>query len=230
MPPDALSDKLGHRFRQPELLAQALTHRSFGAAHNERLEFIGDAVLNFAVAAILFERHPAVPEGQLTRMRATLVNGETLARLARGLDLAAEIRLGEGESRSRVGERTSILADALEAIFGAVFVDAGFDAARAVVERVYAGELTGLEPATLGKDPKTQLQEWLQARRIAIPQYAVTAATGKDHARVFTVECRIPDLGIVALGSGASRRAAEQVAAAAAYARAAKESHGRRGD
>jgi len=214
----ALAHTLGHTFRRPELLAQALTHRSFGATHNERLEFIGDAVLNFAIAATLFERFPTRPEGELTRMRAMLVNGDTLARLARGLDLGAEVRLGEGEARSRVGERTSILADALEAIFGAVFVDAGFDAARAVVERVYSAELAGLEPSTLGKDPKTRLQEWLQARRIAVPQYVVTAATGKDHARTFAVECRIPELGIVANGSGASRRAAEQVAADAAYA------------
>ena len=199
------------------MLQHALTHRSHGATHNERLEFVGDAVLNCVVAAALFERFPAIPEGELSRVRASLVNRDTLARLARGLVLAGEIRLGEGEQRSGGGERPSILADALEAILGAVFVDAGFDAARAVVSRVYADEFRELDPAALGKDPKTRLQEWLQARRIAVPEYAVTLVAGEAHAQDFTVECRIPALDIVAAGSGASRRAAEQGAAAEAY-------------
>ena len=218
MPFPSLRDRLGHSFRKPELYRLALTHRSHGATHNERLEFVGDAVLNCVVAAVLFERFPAIPEGELTRVRASLVNRDTLARLARGLDLGRAVLLGGGELRSGGEERPSILANALEAIVGAVFVDAGFDAARAVIERVYAAEFANLDPTTLGKDPKTRLQEWLQARRIAVPQYVVTAATGKDHARTFAVECRIPELGIVANGGGASRRAAEQVAAAAAYA------------
>ncbi len=213
----ALRDRLGYVFRRPELLTQALTHRSFGATQNERLEFVGDAVLSCAVAMTLYERFPELPEGELSRIRAMLVNRDTLANLARGLDIGSAIRLGEGELRSGGTDRPSILADALEAVFGAVFLDAGFDAARAVIEGVYAAALEGLDPAALGKDPKTRLQEWLQARRIAVPEYAVTSVVGEAHAQTFTLECRIPALAIVAAGSGASRRAAEQAAAAAAY-------------
>jgi ribonuclease-3 len=220
MPSIALRERLGHAFRQPELLARALTHRSHGATHNERLEFVGDAVLNCVVAAALFERFPALPEGELSRMRASLVNRDTLARLARGLCLGAEINLGEGEVRSGGGERPSILADALEAIIGAVFVDAGFEAARATIERVYAGEFVGLDPAALGKDAKTRLQEWLQARRMAVPEYAVTGISGEAHAQTFTIECRVSALAIVTTGTGTNRRAAEQDAAAGAFARA----------
>jgi ribonuclease-3 len=213
-----LRDRLGYAFRRPELLAQALTHRSCGANHNERLEFVGDAVLNCVVAAALFERFPAIPEGELSRVRASLVNRGTLARLARGLSLSDDVRLGEGELKSGGGDRPSILADALEAVFGAVFVDAGYDAARAVIEHVYAEELADIDPAALGKDPKTRLQEWLQARKIAVPDYAVTLVAGEAHAQTFTVECRIPTLAIAATGSGTNRRAAEQDAAAEAYA------------
>lgn len=220
MPSTSLRDRLGYAFRRPELLAQALTHRSYGATHNERFEFIGDAVLNCVIAAALFERFPAIPEGELSRVRASLVNGGTLTRLARGLSLSGEIRLGEGELKSGGADRPSMLADALEAIFGAIFVDAGYDAARAVIERVYAREFIDLDPAALGKDPKTRLQEWLQARRIAVPDYAVTVIAGEAHAQTFTVECRIPVLAIVATGSGTNRRAAEQDAAADAYAMA----------
>jgi len=220
MPSIALSERLGHAFGRPELLVQALTHRSQGADHNERLEFVGDAVLNCVVAAVLYERFPGIPEGDLSRVRASLVNRDALARLARGLDLSANIRLGEGELKSGGGDRPSILADALEAIFGAVFVDGGYASARAVIERVYASELIDLDPAALGKDPKTRLQEWLQARRIALPEYSVTAVAGEAHAQTFTIECRIPALAVVAMGSGASRRAAEQAAAAEAYAAA----------
>ena len=229
MPSAALVDRLGHAFRRPELLTHALTHRSHGATHNERLEFVGDAVLNCVVAALLFERFPAIPEGDLSRVRASLVNRDTLARLAQGLSLGTEISLGEGELRSGGGERPSILADALEAVFGAVFVDAGFDAARAIVERVYAAEFVDLDPAALGKDPKTRLQEWLQARRLAVPEYAVTGVGGEAHAQTFTIECRVAALGIVAMGTGTNRRAAEQDAAAAAFARAVAASGGARG-
>jgi ribonuclease-3 len=227
----ALRDRLGHAFREPGLLLQALTHRSYGATHNERLEFIGDAVLNCVVAAVLYERFPAIPEGDLSRVRANLVNRDTLARLARGLDVGAAIRLGDGELRSGGAQRPSILADTLEAAFGAVFVDAGFDAARVVIERVYAVEIDGLDPAALGKDPKTRLQEWLQGRRLAVPEYGVTRVAGDAHAQTFTVECRIPALGVVAIGTGASRRAAEQIAASEAYAAAtaAADSRGRHG-
>lgn len=215
---DTISDRLGHAFRQPELLRRALTHRSFGADHNERLEFVGDAVLNCAIAGILYRRFSAIPEGDLSRVRASLVNSETLARLGASLELGAAIRLGEGEQRSGGATRPSILADALEAVFGAVFLDAGFDATCRVIESVYAADLANLDPATLSKDPKTRLQEWLQARKLALPEYLVISTTGEAHAQTFTVECRIPALAIAASGRGASRRAAEQAAATSAYA------------
>lgn len=176
-------------------------------------------MLDCAIAAVLYERFPQVPEGDLSRVRAHLVKEDALARLARGLSLGRALRFGEGEQRSGGAERASILADALEAVFGAVFVDGGFDAARAVVERVYADDLARLDPAALGKDPKTRLQEWLQARRKPVPEYAVVEVVGEAHAQSFTVECRIAALGIVATGTGKSRRTAEQVAAETAYAR-----------
>lgn len=211
---------LGYSFRRPELLNQALTHRSFGAGHNERLEFVGDAVLNCAIAAVLYRRFPQIPEGELSRVRASLVNGETLARLGSALGLGSALRLGEGELRSGGAMRPSILADTLEAVFGAVFLDADFEAACAVVEAVYAADLADLDPAALSKDPKTRLQEWLQARKVEVPEYAVTVVTGEAHAQTFTVLCRIPVLAIEATGTGASRRSAEQAAAAIAYATA----------
>lgn len=214
-----LRDRLDHAFRHPELLRQALTHRSYGAEHNERLEFVGDAVLDCVVAVALYERFPRIAEGDLSRVRASLVNRDTLARLARALDVGAELRLGEGELRSGGKERPSIMADALEAVFGAVFVDAGFDAARRVVERVYADELGGVDPALSGKDAKTRLQEWLQARRVPVPEYHVTSVAGEAHAQTFTVECRIPAMEIATQGQGPSRRVAEQDAAERAYQR-----------
>ncbi|MEO8302485.1 MAG: ribonuclease III [Betaproteobacteria bacterium] len=230
MPSIALPDELGFVFSRPELEAQALTHRSYGVSHNERLEFVGDAVLNCAIGAALFDRFPSIPEGDLSRVRASLVNRDTLARLARGLGLAGRILLGEGEVKSGGAERPSILANTLEAIFGAVFVDAGYDAASAVILRIYASELVALDPAALGKDPKTRLQEWLQARRIALPEYAVIGVDGEAHAQTFTIECRIAALGIAESGSGSSRRAAEQAAAARTY-EAATSAHGtERGD
>jgi ribonuclease-3 len=219
MPPSALRDRIGYAFRRPELLAQALTHRSHGAVHNERLEFVGDAVLNCVVAAQVFARFPHIPEGDLSRIRAHLVNRDTLARLGAELGLGGEIRLGEGEQRSGGAGRPSIVADALEAVFGAVFVDGGFEAAGAVIDRVFTGEFAALDPAALGKDPKTRLQEWLQARRVAVPEYVVTETSGEAHAQTFTVECRVPAFGVVTPGTGASRRSAEQAAAAAAYVR-----------
>ena len=226
MPSPAFVDRVGHAFRRPELLLQALTHRSHGATHNERLEFVGDAVLNCVVAAVLFERFPDIPEGELSLVRASLVNRDTLARLARGLALGAEVLLGSGEVRSGGDDRPSILENTLEAIFGAVFVDAGFEASRVVIERIYATEFANLDPATLGKDPKTRLQEWLQARRIAVPEYVVTGIVGEAHAQTFTIECRIPALAIATTGTGTSRRAAEQIAAALAYSRVAAASSG----
>jgi ribonuclease-3 len=224
---DGFTERLDYAFRQPDLLRQALTHRSYGASNNERLEFVGDAVLNCVVALALYERFPQTPEGELSRARASLVNRDTLARLARQLDLGAEIRLGEGEQKSGGADRTSIVADALEAVFGAVFLDGGFDAARALIDGIYADLLRGADPATLGKDPKTRLQEWLQARRLPVPEYAVAATSGEAHQQTFEVDCRIASLSIAARGSGASRRAAEQEAAAAAYALAvAGDTHG----
>ncbi len=177
--------------------------------------------MNCAVAAALYARFPELPEGDLSRVRAHLVNRDTLARLARAIDLGAVLAIGEGEQKSGGANRASIVADALEAVFGAVFLDGGFDAARAVIEAVYAQEVAGLDPAAVGKDPKTRLQEWLQARKIPVPEYAVVATAGEAHAQSFRVECRVPLLGIVATGAGASRRAAEQAAAAVAYAQVA---------
>ena len=209
----ALRIALEHAFANPELLRQALTHRSYGTPNNERLEFVGDAVLNCVVALALFERFPNIPEGDLSRARAHLVNKDTRAQVARRIGLGSAIRLGEGEVRSGGTDRASILADALEAVFGAVFLDAGFDAARSAVDSAYADLLRDADPSALGKDPKTRLQEWLQAQRMPVPEYVIVATTGEAHAQRFAVECRIADLGIVVSGSGASRRAAEQDAA-----------------
>jgi len=220
MPPSAPTESLGHVFRRPELLRQALTHRSFGADHNERLEFIGDSILNCAIALALYRRFPQLPEGELSRIRANLVNKDMLYRLARTLDLGGAIRLGEGELKSGGASRPSILADALEAMFGAIFLDGGFDAVGAAISRLYAGEIAAIDPTGLAKDPKTRLQEWLQGRKLAVPEYEVAAVRGESHLQTFDVVCRIPALDIAATGSGPSRRAAEQAAAAAAYERA----------
>jgi ribonuclease III len=217
MPPSAPTESLGHVFRRPELLRQALTHRSFGADHNERLEFIGDSILNCAVALALYRRFPQLPEGELSRIRANLVNKDMLCRLARALDLGSAIRLGEGELRSGGAARPSILADALEAMLGAIFLDGGFDAADAAIGRIYDAEIAAIDPTGLAKDPKTRLQEWLQGRKLAVPDYEVAAVRGESHLQTFDVICRIPALDIAATGSGPSRRAAEQAAAAAAY-------------
>ncbi len=218
MPFDA-GHSLGHVFQRPELLQQALTHRSAGPEHNERLEFIGDAVLDCVIAQLIYERFPAMSEGELSRVRANLVNRDTLHRLALALDLGAHVRLGAGEIRSGGAARASILADALEALFGAVFIDAGFDSAGASVARVYAAELAQIDVGA-AKDPKTRLQEWLQARRLALPEYAIVAVNGEAHVQSFDVMCRIPGMGIEAQGSGPSRRAAEQAAASRAYEQA----------
>ncbi|MFI4902025.1 MAG: ribonuclease III [Burkholderiales bacterium] len=213
-----LAESLGHAFAEPALLAQALTHRSHGAHHNERFEFIGDAVLNCVVAELLFTRFPQMTEGELSRARAGLVNRDMLARIAVALDLGAEIKLGEGEVKSGGATRPSILADALEAVFGAVFVDAGYDAARRVIHAAFGDVLDDPIGTVLAKDPKTSLQEWLQGRRLPVPEYAVVAVGGEAHAQTFAVECRIAALSVVARGAGMSRRAAEQDAAQAALA------------
>ena len=218
-----LTDRVGHAFRDPSLLALALTHRSFGANHNERLEFVGDAVLNCVIAAALYRRLPGLPEGDLSRLRANLVNRDALAGLARALEIGPALRLGEGERQGGGGDRPSILADALEAVFGAVFLDGGFDAAGAAIENVFAPLLDGIDPAAPAKDPKTRLQEWLQARRRPVPDYVVLGTAGEAHAQTFTVACRVASLGLETVAQGPSRRAAEQAAAAIACERLAGE-------
>jgi ribonuclease-3 len=208
-----LSDRLGHRFADEALLARALTHRSAGAQHNERLEFLGDAVLQASISALLYERFAGSDEGDLTRVRAHLVREESLARLALALGLPAVLRLSEGEARGGGAQRPSILADALEALIGAVFIDGGYDAAGAVVRRLF-GDLvahTGVE--SWRKDAKTELQEWLQARRLPVPSYRIVATRGQAHAQTFDVECAVPALGLAEHGEGRSRRVAEQEAA-----------------
>lgn len=212
-----LETALDYRFAATSLLRQALTHRSHGASHNERLEFVGDAVLNCVIAQALFERFPSLDEGALSRSRAGLVNRETLARLARQLELSRYLLLGEGELKSGGPQRASILADALEALFGAVFLDGGFAAAQRVIVTVYGETLQSADPEQLGKDAKTRLQEWLQARRLPLPEYAVTDIRGEAHVQQFVVECRIPPLELTASGEGNNRRTAEQLAADAAW-------------
>ena len=211
----ALQDRLQHRFADSRLLERALTHRSFSAEHNERLEFLGDSVLNLAVAALLYGRLSKLPEGELSRVRANLVKQETLHQVAVTLGLPQVIRLGEGESRSGGNKRPSILADALEAVIGAVPLDAGYGPAEALVHRLFeAVEITPQMPAA-AKDPKTELQEWLQGRKMKLPIYRVAATLGAAHKQTCDVECEVPEVGAVERGIGASRRAGEQAAAAA---------------
>lgn len=217
-----LQRKLGYGFAQASLLQRALTHRSHGVAHNERIEFLGDSVLNCCVAHELYRRFGDLKEGELSRLRANLVRQETLAELAQELELGTYLRLGEGELKSGGFRRPSILADGLEALFGAVFLDGGFAAAQDVIRGLYAHLLEHLDPQAPGKDPKTLLQELLQARKIALPQYAVVATQGAAHKQSFQVECQIPQLAIRTTGFGASRRIAEQEAAQLAFAQTQK--------
>ena len=210
-----LQVRLKHSFADPGHLAQALRHRSFSADHNERLEFLGDSVLNLAVAHLLYERLPDLPEGDLSRIRAHLVKQDTLQQLARELGLAPLLRLGEGELRSGGQSRPSILADALEAVIGAVYLDAGLDAAAALVRRLYADVDIRPDMQAVDKDPKTALQEWLQGRRMRLPVYRVLQTHGAAHQQTFEVECAIEELGLTRRGQAASRRAGEQAAAAA---------------
>jgi ribonuclease-3 len=211
----ALQDRLQHRFQDPRLLARALTHRSFSAEHNERLEFLGDSVLNLAVAALLYQRLKDLPEGDLSRVRANLVRQETLHTLAVGLGLPGMVRLGEGEARSGGHKRPSILADALEALIGAVHLDAGYPAAEALVHRLFRNVEIKPEMSAAARDPKTELQELLQARKMRLPVYRVVGTLGAAHKQTFDVECEVTELGLVERGIGASRRAGEQAAAAA---------------
>jgi ribonuclease-3 len=210
---DALQQRLGHRFAQPALLVRALTHRSHGADHNERLEFLGDAVLSAAVSALLYERFAGSDEGDLTRVRAHLVREDTLHRLALTLGLPEVLRLSDGEARGGGALRPSILADALEGLIGAVFVDGGFEPARALVQRLFGEVIASTEIDSWRKDAKTELQEWLQARRLPVPAYRIVATHGQAHAQTFDVECAVAALGLVEQGSGKSKRIAEQDAA-----------------
>jgi ribonuclease III len=211
----ALQERLQHRFQDPKLLALALTHRSFSAEHNERLEFLGDSVLNLAVAALLYQRLKDQPEGDLSRVRANLVKQDTLHKVAIELGLSGLIRLGEGEARSGGHKRPSILADALEALIGAVHLDAGYAAAEALVHRLFSEVEITPNMSAAAKDPKTELQELLQGRKMHLPVYRVVATLGAAHKQTFDVECEVAELGVVERGIGASRRAGEQAAAAA---------------
>jgi ribonuclease III len=210
---DALQQRLGHRFNDRRLLARALTHRSFGADHNERLEFLGDAVLSLAVSALLFERFSGSDEGDLTRVRAHLVREDSLHRAALALELPEAVRLSEGEMRGGGAQRPSILADALEALIGATFLDGGFDAAQDLVRRLFGDVIHSTETDNWSKDAKTELQEWLQARKLPVPAYRIAATRGEKHAQTFEVECLVTALGLAEQGEGRSRRAAEQEAA-----------------
>ena len=209
----SLARRLGHRFSDPGLLQLALTHRSHSTPHNERLEFIGDGLLNCVVAEALFQQFPDSPEGDLSRLRANLVRQDTLHQLALKLELGKVLRLGEGELRSGGHQRPSILADALEAVFGAVFKDGGYEAARQVVAQLYQPLFQELKPGAPEKDPKTRLQEWLQGRKKSLPRYTVLRTDGAAHEQRFEVSCEIDQPALRTTGQGASRRAAEQAAA-----------------
>ena len=209
--------KIGYSFSKPELLYQALTHRSHSHPHNERLEFLGDSVLNCAVAGLVFRHFSDLPEGNLTRLRASLVNQEALFKLAKILDLGNQIKLGEGELKSGGYNRPSILADALEAVFGAVYLDGGFARAEEVIITLFTPLLPKFDSLDSGKDPKTLLQEYLQGRKLILPKYSVIITSGEAHQQQFRVECAIPKLSIITIGEGSSRRSAEQEAAKTAY-------------
>lgn len=214
----SLQKRLEHEFSNPRLLQQALTHRSFSADHNERVEFLGDSVLNLSVAGLLYERLSELPEGDLSRVRANLVKQDTLHQLAVQLGLPSLLRLGEGEAKSGGHKRPSILADALEAVIGAVYLDAGFAKADQLVRRLFSAVEIKPTMQAIGKDPKTELQEWLQGRKMNLPIYRVVGTLGAAHKQTFDVECEISEYGRAERGIGGSRRAGEQAAAAAMLA------------
>ena len=209
----ALQKRLEHVFSNPQLLVQALTHRSFSSSHNERIEFLGDSVLNLAVAGLLYERLGDLPEGDLSRARANLVKQETLHQVAMMLGLPNLLRLGEGEAKSGGQKRPSILADALEAVIGAVYLDAGFDVASSLVRRLFIDVEINAGMQAIGKDPKTELQEWLQGRKMSLPIYRIVGTEGAAHKQTFDVECEIVEYRRAERGTGNSRRAGEQAAA-----------------
>ena len=213
-----LQERLQYSFSNGALLQRAVTHRSFCAEHNERLEFLGDSVLGLAVSTMLFQKLKTTPEGDLSRIRANLVKQDTLHQLALRLQVSDVLRLGEGESKSGGQQRPSILADALEALIGAVYLDAGYTSAEALVHRLFQGVEINPQMQAAAKDPKTALQEWLQGRKMKLPQYSVVATVGAAHRQTFDVECVITELGLAERGIGGSRRAGEQAAAAAMLA------------
>jgi len=208
-----LQTRISYSFTQPALLQQALTHRSFSATNNERLEFLGDSVLNFIIAHQLFNLFPNLPEGDLSRLRAKLVREASLAEIAADLHLGDALKLGEGELKSAGWRRPSILADALEAIVGAVYLDGGFEAAQQVVGLLYRDKLQTIDPKAIDKDAKSQLQEYLQSKKMDLPEYQVVSIEGEAHAQSFTVQCFIKKLKLTTTGVGTSRRVAEQQAA-----------------
>jgi ribonuclease-3 len=212
-PLDLLQSRLGYRFSDAGLLGRALTHRSSSTEHNERLEFLGDAVLSLAISSLLYERFGAFDEGELTRVRAHLVREDSLHRVAVSLGLSEVLRLSEGEARGGGAQRPSILADALEAIIGATFLDGGFEPARDLVRALFGEVMATADIETWTKDAKTELQEWLQARRLPVPAYRISATRGQAHAQTFEVECAVSTLGLTQAGEGRSRRVAEQEAA-----------------
>jgi ribonuclease-3 len=211
----ALQRRLQHEFKDTNLLSRAVTHRSFSQDHYERLEFLGDSVLNLAVADMLYAQLSDLPEGDLSRVRANLVKQDTLHKLAVEMGLPEVLRLGEGEARSGGFKRPSILADTLESVIGAVYLDAGFVAAQALVQRLFKGVQINATMEAIGKDPKTELQEWLQARKMSLPAYRVVGTLGAAHKQTFDVECEIVEFNCSERGIGISRRAGEQAAAAA---------------
>lgn len=213
MTSQSVARRLGHDFSRPDLLRTALTHRSFGVPNNERLEFLGDGVLDFVIAETLYQRFPDLPEGDLSRLRANLVRQDALHQIALTLELADGLRLGEGELKSGGAQRPSILADALEAVFGAVYLDAGFAVARDLINRLYSPLVENLRPGQSQKDPKTRLQEWLQGRKKPLPRYTLLESTGAAHEKHFVVACEVSAPPLRALGEGSSRRIAEQIAA-----------------
>jgi len=208
-----LQRNLGYSFKEPKYLQLALTHRSLGNNNNERLEFLGDAILGFVVAEQIFTEFPNQKEGQLSRIRSRLVKRETLAEIATELDLGDYLALGHGELRSGGQTRSSILADAVEAIIAAIYLDSGMDAARIFIHNVLKTRIDKIQPDQQTKDPKTMLQEYLQARKIALPEYKVLSVTGEQHEQDFSVSCRVAGLDRLSTGQGPSRRAAEQHAA-----------------
>ena len=217
-----LQERLGYRFQKNELLMQALTHRSHGKKNNERLEFLGDSILNCIVAENLFEKFNHLDEGDLSRVRANLVKQQALYEIAQSLSLSDYLRLGEGELKSGGFRRPSILADTLEALIAAIFIESGFLSVRSVLRKLYSQILENVDPKTLGKDDKTLLQEYLQGHQLPLPIYNVTATTGVAHNQQFEVECTVPSLNIKVSGTGASRRAGEQSAAKQALIAAQK--------